>query len=78
MQGVDRVLDRFNGREGRIKSPMAMSSCGRSRNIRGNFNIGHAMLFEQFKMAEAACRKYRAGWREGTAIRRTSDGAAGL
>ena len=38
-----------------------------------------AMLFEQFKMAEEACKKYlAAGWRDGQQPQRASDGAAGL
>ena len=46
---------------------MATCSCRPSRNIRGTIsNIADtAMLFEQFKMAEAACKKYlAAGWQE--------------
>ncbi len=51
------------------RSPMAMCSCRPSRNIRGTISntADTAMLFEQFKMAEAACKKYlAAGWREGS------------
>ena len=44
---------------------MGTFSCRPRRNIRGhNFEFADTdMLFEQFKMAEAACRKYIAdGW----------------
>ena len=63
---VDRVFDlNFNGREGDRKVTygdvflQAEKECSRH-----NFEYADtAMLFEQFKMAEAACRKYiDAGW----------------
>ena len=46
---------------------MATCSCRPSRNIRGTISkyADTAMLFEQFKMAEEACKKYlAAGWQE--------------
>ena len=47
------------------RSPMATCSCRPSRNTRGTISSTPTptMLFEQFKMAEAACKKYLdAGW----------------
>ena len=69
LQGVDRIMDlNFNGRETTARSPMATCSCRPSRNIRGTISsiADTEMLFEQFKMAEDACRKYlEAGWADG-------------
>ena len=51
------------------RSPMATCSCRPSRNIPGTISNmpTPTMLFEQFKMAEEACRKYlAAGWKEGS------------
>src|SRR5262249_41014708 len=66
VQGVDRVYDlNFNGREGDCRSPWAgLSRRPGSVFPRLNFELADTdMLFEQFRMAEAACRKYLdAGW----------------
>ncbi|HTK14220.1 MAG TPA: glycine--tRNA ligase subunit alpha [Xanthobacteraceae bacterium] len=67
VQGVDRVYDlNFNGREGAEKVTYGdVFLQAEQEYSRHNFEIADtAMLFEQFKMAEAACRKYiDAGWR---------------
>src|SRR4051794_12167656 len=68
VQGVDRVYDlNFNGRDGDAKVTYGDVFLQAEREY-SRHNFEHAdtdMLFEQFKMAEAACRKYlAAGWQE--------------
>jgi glycyl-tRNA synthetase alpha chain len=68
VQGVDRVYDlNFNGRDGdqRVSYGDVFLQAEQEYS-RHNFEIADtAMLFEQFKMAEEACKKYlAAGWRE--------------
>src|SRR5262245_35935979 len=69
VQGVDRVFDlNFNGREGAQKVTYGdVFLQAEQEYSRHNFeHADTAMLFEQFKMAEAACRKYlEAGWTNG-------------
>jgi len=66
VQGVDRVFDlNFNGREGEAKVTYGdVFLQAEQEYSRHNFEHSDTgMLFEQFKMAEAACRKYlEAGW----------------
>src|SRR5256886_12780688 len=66
VQGVDRVFDlNFNGREGEKKVTYGdVFLQAEQEYSRHNFEFAETeMLFEQFKMAEAACRKYiDAGW----------------
>src|SRR5213078_2784837 len=70
VQGVDRVYDlNFNGREGAEKVSYGdVFLQAEQEYSRHNFEVADTgMLFEQFKMAEAACKKYlEAGWREGS------------
>src|SRR6202049_5001278 len=68
VQNVDRVFDlNFNGREGAEKVTYGDVFLQAEKEY-SRHNFEHAnveMLFEQFKMAEAACRKYlEAGWQE--------------
>jgi glycyl-tRNA synthetase alpha chain len=69
VQGVDRVFDlNFNGREGADKVTYGdVFLQAEQEYSRHNFEAADAdMLFEQFKMAEVACRKYlEAGWQKG-------------
>jgi glycyl-tRNA synthetase alpha chain len=66
VQGVDRVYDlNFNGREDtRRVSYGDVFLQAEKEYSRHNFEVADTdMLFEQFRMAEAACRKYlAAGW----------------
>jgi glycyl-tRNA synthetase alpha chain len=66
VQGVDRVFDlNFNGREGEKKVTYGdVFLQAEQEYSRHNFEFAETeMLFEQFRMAEAACRKYiDAGW----------------
>jgi glycyl-tRNA synthetase alpha chain len=66
VQGVDRVYDlNFNGGEGDAKVTYGdVFLQAEQEYSRHNFEYADTeMLFEQFKMAEAACRKYLAdGW----------------
>jgi glycyl-tRNA synthetase alpha chain len=66
VQGVDRVYDlNFNGRDGAEKVTYGdVFLQAEQEYSRHNFEHSDtAMLFEQFKMAEAACKKYLdAGW----------------
>jgi glycyl-tRNA synthetase alpha chain len=66
VQGVDNVYNlNFNGREGAEKVTYGdMFLQAEQEYSRHNFEHSDtAMLFEQFKMAEAACKKYLdAGW----------------
>ncbi|HWL03770.1 MAG TPA: glycine--tRNA ligase subunit alpha [Xanthobacteraceae bacterium] len=66
VQGVDRVYDlNFNGREGAEKVTYGdVFLQAEQEYSRHNFeHADTAMLFEQFRMAEAACQKYlAAGW----------------
>jgi glycyl-tRNA synthetase alpha chain len=66
VQGVDRVYDlNFNGREGDKKVTYGdVFLQAEQEYSRHNFEFAETdMLFEQFKMAETACRKYiDAGW----------------
>ena len=82
VQGVDRVYDlNFNGRDGADKVTYGDVFLQAEREYsRHNFEYADAdMLFEQFKMAEQACRKYLdAGWKDSNRARSPSDGAAGL
>ena len=68
VQGVDRVYDlNFNGRDGAEKVTYGdVFLQAEQEYSRHNFEYADtAMLFEQFRMAEEACRKYlAAGWRE--------------
>ena len=68
LQDVDRVFDlNFNGREGANKVTYGDVFLQAEKEY-SRHNFEHAdttMLFEQFKMAEAACQKYlKAGWQE--------------
>jgi glycyl-tRNA synthetase alpha chain len=69
VQGVERVYDlNFNGGEGDKKVTYGDVFLQAEREYsRHNFEFADtAMLFEQFKMAEAACQKYlRDGWKDG-------------
>ena len=71
VQGVDRVYDlNFNGRDGAEKVTYGdVFLQAEQEYSRHNFEHSDtAMLFEQFKMAEAACKKYLdAGWSAGQA-----------
>jgi glycyl-tRNA synthetase alpha chain len=66
VQGVDRVYDlNFNGRDGAERVTYGdVFLQAEQEYSRHNFEYADtAMLFEQFKMAEEACRKYlAAGW----------------
>ena len=66
VQGVDRVFDlNFNGREGAQKVTYGDVFLQAEKEYsRHNFEFADTdMLFEQFKMAEGACKKYLdAGW----------------
>ncbi|MGA7973444.1 MAG: glycine--tRNA ligase subunit alpha [Pseudolabrys sp.] len=68
VQGVDRVYDlNFNGGEGDAKVTYGdVFLQAEQEYSRHNFEYADTtMLFEQFKMAEAACKKYLAdGWRD--------------
>ena len=68
VQGVDRVYDlNFNGRDGADKVTYGdVFLQAEQEYSRHNFEHSDVeMLFEQFKMAEAACRKYLdAGWKD--------------
>ena len=81
VQGVDNVFAlNFNGRTDDKKVTYGdVFLQAEQEYSRHNFEIADtAMLFEQFKMAEAACQKYLAaglGRRQKTA---SSDGAPGL
>jgi glycyl-tRNA synthetase alpha chain len=73
LQGVDSIMElNFNGRTGNQKvmyrDVFLQSEQEYSRH---NFEIADTdMLFEQFRMAEAACRKYlAAGWADGAHTR---------
>jgi glycyl-tRNA synthetase alpha chain len=69
VQGVERVYDlNFNGGSGDNKVTYGDVFLQAEREYsKHNFEVADtAMLFEQFKMAEAACQKYlAAGWRDG-------------
>jgi len=66
LQNVERIMDlNFNGREGAGKVTYGdVFLQAEQEYSRHNFEFADtAMLFEQFKMAEAACRKYLdEGW----------------
>jgi glycyl-tRNA synthetase alpha chain len=66
VQGVDRVYDlNFNGRDDARRVTYGDVFLQAEKEYsRHNFEVADTdMLFEQFKMAEAACRKYlAAGW----------------
>ncbi len=66
VQGVDRVFDlNFNGREGEGKVTYGdVFLQAEQEYSRHNFEFADGeMLFQQFKMAEQACRRYiDAGW----------------
>ena len=68
VQGVDRVFDlNFNGRSDDKKVTYGdVFLQAEQEYSRHNFEFADtAMLFEQFKMAEAACQKYlEAGWQK--------------
>jgi glycyl-tRNA synthetase alpha chain len=69
VQGVDRVFDlNFNGRDddGKVTYGDVFLQAEQEYS-RHNFELSDTeMLFDQFRMAEAACRKYlRAGWADG-------------
>ena len=69
LQGVDRIMDlNFNGREGAEKVTYGEVFLQAEQEYsRHNFEYADTdMLFEQFKMAEEACKKYLdAGWKDG-------------
>ena len=69
VQGVDRVFDlNFNGLEGDRKVTYGdVFLQAEQEYSRHNFEFSDtAMLFEQFRMAEEACKKYLdAGWADG-------------
>jgi glycyl-tRNA synthetase alpha chain len=69
VQGVDNVFDlNFNGRDDDRKVTYGNVFLQAEQEYsRHNFEFADtAMLFEQFKMAEAACKKYlAAGWTNG-------------
>ena len=84
VQGVENVFDlNFNGREGAQRVSYGDIFLQAEKEYsRHNFEYADTdMLFEQFRMAEAACKKYLEaglgprGWRQS---RPPSDGAAGL
>ena len=81
VQGVENVFDlNFNGRDGAQKVSYGdVFLQAEQEYSRHNFEYADTdMLFEQFRMAEAACKKYlEAGWQGGNA-RPPSHGAAGL
>jgi glycyl-tRNA synthetase alpha chain len=66
VQGVDNVYDlNFNGREGNDKVTYGdVFKQAEQEYSRHNFEVADTqMLFEQFRLAESACRKYlEAGW----------------
>src|SRR5207244_11856780 len=67
VQGVDRVFDlNFNGREDAQKVTYGDVFLQAEKEYsRHNFEYADtAMLFEQFKMAEEACKKYLAAGRQ--------------
>src|SRR3569832_374371 len=70
VQGVDRVYDlNFNGREGDKKVTYGdVFLQAEQEYSRHNFEHSDTvMLFEQFRMAEMACRRYlEAGWQDDT------------
>jgi glycyl-tRNA synthetase alpha chain len=69
VQGVDRVYDlNFNGRDDDRKVTYGDVFLQAEQEFsRHNFEFSDTeMLFDQFRMAEAACRKYlQAGWTDG-------------
>jgi glycyl-tRNA synthetase alpha chain len=69
VQGVDRVYDlNFNGRDGADKVTYGdVFLQAEQEYSRHNFeHSNYEMLFTQFTMAEAACKKYlEAGWQDG-------------
>jgi glycyl-tRNA synthetase alpha chain len=69
LQGVDRIMDlNFNGRDGAEKVSYGdVFLQAEQEYSRHNFEYADtAMLFEQFRMAEQACRKYLdLGWNSG-------------
>jgi glycyl-tRNA synthetase alpha chain len=74
VQGVDRIFDlNFNGRDDdkRVTYGDVFLQAEKEYS-RHNFEVADTdMLFEQFKMAEAACRKYlAAGWETKGNVRR--------
>src|ERR1700723_3369963 len=70
LQGVDRIMDlNFNGRDGDEKVIYGdVFLQAEQEYSRHNFEYADTtMLFEQFRMAEQACRKYLdAGWKSGS------------
>jgi glycyl-tRNA synthetase alpha chain len=66
LQGVDRIMDlNFNGRDGAGKVTYGeVFFQAEQEYSRHNFEVADtAMLFEQFRMAETACKNYLdAGW----------------
>jgi glycyl-tRNA synthetase alpha chain len=66
LQGVDRIMDlNFNGRDGTGKVTYGeVFFQAEQEYSRHNFEVADtAMLFEQFRMAETACKNYLdAGW----------------
>jgi glycyl-tRNA synthetase alpha chain len=73
VQGVDNVYDlNFNGLEGVAKVTYGdVFLQAEQEYSRHNFEFADtAMLFEQFRLAEAACRSYlEAGWEDGAKTR---------
>jgi glycyl-tRNA synthetase alpha chain len=69
VQGVDRVFDlNFNGRDDERRVTYGdVFLQAEQEYSRHNFEFSDTgMLFEQFRMAEEACRKYlEAGWADG-------------
>jgi glycyl-tRNA synthetase alpha chain len=72
LQGVDRIMDlNYNGRDNGKVTYADVYFQAEQEFSRHNFEFADtAMLFDQFKMAEAACRTYvAAGWADGTHAR---------
>ena len=69
LQGVDHIMDlNFNGRDGKDRVTYGdVFFQAEQEYSRHNFEYSDtAMLFEQFRMAEDACRNYLdAGWKDG-------------
>jgi len=81
VQGVENVYDlNFNGREGAEKVTYGdVFLQAEQEYSRHNFEFADTdMLFEQFRMAERACRKYlEAGWQQEAAGKEKSDEKTG-
>jgi glycyl-tRNA synthetase alpha chain len=78
VQGVENVFDlNFNGRDGAQRVSYGDVFLQAEQEFsRHNFEFADTdMLFEQFRMAEAACKKYlEAGWTEETIAHEPPEG----